>query len=353
MRESLVPLVAYYVSDHGYGHAARSVAVIRALIANDSNVEIVVKTASPLEFIRRCLPQHRVQFSTRWNDVGLILYPGCFQVDATATRGAVERWVERWSVWMEEERRFWRERPPSVIVSDVAPQPLLLAQELGVPGVLVSNFTWHEMYEPLMEGHMALGALRNAYCTASLGVALPMCGSLLSTVQRQVGWLVRRMGRSRDAVRQTLGVGQDEPLVYVGFGRAVQQMEQKVLAGRKLPFRVLVPEGIIGMPSAINLPASDTESQDYIGACDLVVSKAGFSTIAEAVAENVPMLLLRRDEVPEDRRSLAYIEGQSFGKGTSGADFQDGTWVDMAVAVLQERQRYAEAYQVSRPDLSG
>ena len=316
-------------------------------------MEIVVKTASPLEFMRRCLLQHRVQFSNRWNDVGLILYPGCFQVDAIATRRAVEGWVERWSGWMEEERLFWRKRPPSVIVSDVAPQPLLLAQELGVPGVLVSNFTWLEMYEPLMEGHMALSALKNAYRTASLGVALPMSGSLLSSIQRQVGWLVRKMERSRDSVRQTLGVEQDEPLVYVGFGRAVQEMEQKVLAGSKLPFRVLVPERIIGLPSAISLPASETESQDYIGACDLVVSKAGFSTIAEAVAGNVPMLLLRRDEVPEDRRNLAYVEQQGFGKGTSGADFEDGTWVDIAEAMLQERQRYAEAYQVNCPDLSG
>ena len=36
MRESLAPLVAYYVSDHGYGHAAKSVAVIRTLIATDA-----------------------------------------------------------------------------------------------------------------------------------------------------------------------------------------------------------------------------------------------------------------------------------------------------------------------------
>ncbi len=89
-------LVAYYVSDHGYGHASRSIAVIRALVAEDPEVEVVVKSARPLSFLESSLGNPRVSFSRLTNDVGLILKPASFHVDTEATRHAANRWVESW-----------------------------------------------------------------------------------------------------------------------------------------------------------------------------------------------------------------------------------------------------------------
>ncbi len=35
-------IIAYYIPDYGYGHAARSIAIIRELLKKDSQVHIII-----------------------------------------------------------------------------------------------------------------------------------------------------------------------------------------------------------------------------------------------------------------------------------------------------------------------
>ena len=48
--------IAFYISDHGFGHASRSIAIIRELIKKD-NLKIYIKTSSPLELIKNSLKE--------------------------------------------------------------------------------------------------------------------------------------------------------------------------------------------------------------------------------------------------------------------------------------------------------
>jgi len=347
-------LVAYYVSDHGYGHASRSIAVIRALLAEDPGVEVVVKSARPLSFLENSLADPQVTFSRRTNDVGLILKPGSFLVDTEATRHAATRWVESWPQWLEEEKRFWEgHRRPSVVVSDIAPQPFLLATAQGVPAMAVSNFTWREIYQELLGETLLRAKLDAAYQEATSALVPQMGGPLPFSATKEVGWVVRPAARSRQEVRRSLGVPDNVPLVYLNFGLAAAGMEKQVLSKGHAPFSLLLAEGTPGPKEALYFPLSDTESQDYVAASDLVVSKAGYSTIAEAVAGHVPMLLLRRDRVPEDRCSLERIEGWGFGEGIEETDLRDGLWVERAVEVLARREQYSHVYAAAALDLGG
>lgn len=37
-------LVIFYISDHGFGHAARNIPIIRELLATDVTLRVIVKT---------------------------------------------------------------------------------------------------------------------------------------------------------------------------------------------------------------------------------------------------------------------------------------------------------------------
>lgn len=47
--------ICYYISDYGYRHAARSVAIIRDLIAQSEKVKVVVCHSYALDFIKDSL----------------------------------------------------------------------------------------------------------------------------------------------------------------------------------------------------------------------------------------------------------------------------------------------------------
>jgi predicted glycosyltransferase len=93
-------------------------------------------------------------------------------------------------------------------------------------------------------------------------------------------------------VREELGVPQKDLLVYVGGGAALGPLNMKSAAAALRPgnMRVVVSSNV-SWPGSLHIPQNDPESQDYVGACDLVVCKAGYSTISEAISARVPMLL--------------------------------------------------------------
>ena len=55
------------------------------------------------------------------------------------------------------------------------------------------------------------------------------------------------------------------------------------------------------------IPKHYTESQHFIAASDLVITKAGWSTIAEAINANKPLIVLNRSHMEEDQNTIQYL----------------------------------------------
>ena len=187
-----MPSIAYYISDHDYGHAARSIAAIRSILDNTDSVKIMVKTARPLGFVQRSLCDSRVQFDAHQNDVGFQVRPASFRVDTETTTHAIRHWVAGWTCWFEEELAYWQGQKPALIISDIAPQPFQLARRLGVQSIAISNFTWHEMYAGILDPLPELEQIRATYGLADSAL-VPQIGGLLPFRRcREIGWLVLR-----------------------------------------------------------------------------------------------------------------------------------------------------------------
>jgi UDP-N-acetylglucosamine:LPS N-acetylglucosamine transferase len=91
--------------------------------------------------------------------------------------------------------------------------------------------------------------------------------------------------------------------------------------------RLLIPSNInLPFNSVIKIPSYETETQNYINMCDLVVSKTGYSTISEAIKGKVPMFLLKRQGFKEDEILGNTIEQLGIGRFISEKAFLDGEW---------------------------
>lgn len=336
------PRVCFYTSDCGYGHAARDIALIREL-QETLHAEVVVRTGSPAEFMSRSLPG--VEVVQGPNDPGVVMDGAA--VDRERTLAIVEQWLSTWDDCIAGEKAFLHDRGIDLVLSDIAPQPFLAAEELGIPSLGVSNFTWHLIYTHLYGQNELTSRIAEAYRAADGAFLLPLHEPMeVFSDQREVGLVVRPVTRSR---AELPGLSSKRPLVYLGGG---QSLDPAVFRGIKTALRectLLVPSWT-EIPGTIRIPPGETETQDWIAACDLVVSKPGYSTISEAIRAGVPLALFRRDGFAEDDYLIGGVEHLGIGKEVSTEAVLDGSWTEDLESLMDLRKNFDEIDDIFKRD---
>lgn len=99
----------FYITNHGYGHASRNVAIIKKMFEMDENIVIHVKTDEErIRFLKRNLEElgEKIVYYSGYTDVGLILNPDTLQVDAAALESEVCRELAYWDSYIQKETAF-------------------------------------------------------------------------------------------------------------------------------------------------------------------------------------------------------------------------------------------------------
>jgi UDP:flavonoid glycosyltransferase YjiC (YdhE family) len=317
--ESRLKRICFYTSDYGYGHAARDVAVIRGLL-DQNDFQILVRTYVPFQFMRKSLPSVRV--FQRKNDVGVFMNGA--KADAKKTGQMVDAWVDSWDSYIAEEMSFCESENIDLILSDIVPQSFLVARELGIPGIGISNFTWHFIYSHLLGPTESVQRLKGAYEMADGALVLPFNEEMALLKSRQeISLISRKITPSIADLISESGL-----LVYMGLGKSLDAsffLRLRHIEGFGLQF--LVSSGTnFPLKNVIKIPPEETETQNYIAMCDLVVSKAGYSTVSEAIRAGVPMCIFGRDGYEEDRLIANGIEALGIGRKISEEQFLEGEW---------------------------
>lgn len=324
------PRICIYVSDFGYGHAARDIALIREL-QESLGAEVVVRTGSPAAFMARSLPG--VEVISGPNDPGVVMEGAA--VDRERTLAAIERWLASWDVYITAEKTFLRDRGIDLVLSDIVPQPFLAAEELGIPSLGISNFTWHLIYTRLFGKTELTDWIAEAYHTADGALLLPLHEPMeVFCNRREVGLVARPVTRDRMEIRRLCGISEREPLAYLGGGESLEPTIFRGIKAACSGCTLLVPSWT-DLPGAVRISPGETETQDWIAACDLVVSKPGYSTIAEAGQAGIPMALFRREGFAEDDYLIGGVERLGIGREIPAATVLDGSWADDLESLME------------------
>lgn len=339
------PTICWYISDYGYGHASRSIAMIRA-VTSAMEVEVLVRTGGPAEFVRQSLPG--VTVHTGQNDIGVVLKDRTAQVDRSRTEEAFTSWIGGWDAYIAAEKQFCNEHGVDLVLSDIAPQPFLVAESLGVPGIGVSNFTWHSIFSFLFPGHPALEQIEGAYGAADQGLVLPFDdGMAVFKRRRRIGLIARQITVDRSALKRRYGLDEDQVVVFLGPGKGHPSLSPDVLRRlSKIGVICVVPTAAEARGrDLIRIPAGETESQNYVGMSDLVVAKGGYSTVSEAVQAQIPLVLFQREGFFEDHLFTDQVTACGIGREIAGEAYQDGAWI----ADLDRLDEYRDHFDTLRP----
>jgi L-arabinokinase len=334
--------IVFYVSGHGFGHAARSIEIIHALLRRDKEARIVVKTTVPWRLFEETLAK-RVEYVRLQCDAGMRQIDS-LNIDMEASLRDAKLFQAQLPGLAASEASFLQQSSARVVVGDIPPLAFAAARLAGVPSVAVGNFTWDWIYEgyPEYSPFDLAEDIRQIYARAHTALRLPMAAGFrgLDAVTRDVPFVARQSRRAPDEVRRALGMRprvHDKPLVIVSFGghgldgldaRAVASLNEYSIATTGLSdggHGVQAAPGLVHI-SERQLDAAGLHYADLVRAADVVVTKPGYGIISEAIANDTAVLYTSRGRFPEYevlvREMPRYLRTQFIDRD----DLLDGNW---------------------------
>lgn len=340
------PRLAYVISSHGFGHGARSCAIIDALGRLDPAIEVEIWSAVPDWFFADSLrPLPLLHRET--TDLGLV-QSDALEEDLTATLSQLRHWVPPPAQRLRRLLAAFEERHISHVVCDISPLGLEAARAGGLPCALVENFTWDWIYRGYAEAAPELltfaDRLEETFAGAELRLQLePMCSPRDGAVACPP--VSRRPRLSRRAVRQQLGVPLDAPLVLVTMGGIEWDygaLDDRLRSLHDGPW--LVIPGSSEAPQRqgrlVRLPhRSAFYHPDLIHAADGVLGKLGYSTVAEVWSAGAPFAYVPRRRFPESPPLEAWVKSNLPHLRIAPGEFVDGRWLDVLPELLRSARR--------------
>ncbi len=331
--------IAYFISPHGYGHAARAAAVMTALVELDPAIRFEIFTRVPRWFFQDSLPGS-FGYHSLLTDIGL--------VQATALSEDLPETVRRLNDFLPFDCQPVQRLAQRVhrlncrlIVCDIAPLGLVVAREAGLPSVLVENFTWDWIYQDYVpyDGQMSRHAayLQAVFTTADYHVQTePICDRRAADLTTPpVSRGIRTPARQ---VRQQLGIPDLASTVLITMGGIPWQYTFLRQLENQRDVYFIVPGAGTRMQRRgrlILLPnRSGFHHPDLINASDAVMGKLGYSTLAEVYQAGVPFGYIPRRRFRESPVLAAYIHSHMHGLAVDEAQFQDGSWLSLLPDLL-------------------
>jgi hypothetical protein len=325
-----VAKLAFYVTSHGFGHLNRAVAVINHVPAA---LPVVIRSHPNLFPNWRERLTRPAELTGYVSDAGAVNPPG----DSNATDGpatlelaarvhaeAMER-VDKEAEWLREER-------VAALLCDAPAVPLVAARRAGIPGCLLVNFTWADIYAPYVraaggQANGLLAELRQAYRQATTVFrAEPALRMAWLPGQVNVGMVANPGRNRRKELRGLLSLGTKERLIYFYVGRYGQRdldwgrLETYASSGIHFVGYHAAPVGALKNLHLVS--ASEWHGSDLIASTDALVAKAGYGTVCEAMAGNTPIIYPPRRGFSEFRALDRSLRSWGGGIPISSRDFR-------------------------------
>ncbi len=337
------PAIAFFVSAHGFGHATRSAAVMAAIQARRPEVRCEVFTAAPAWLFSETL-SGSFGFHTLDTDIGLVQTTP-LEEDPRRTLAALDEFYPLRPAQVDALAEQLRALGCRLVVSDIAPLGIAAGRRAGLPAVLQENFTWDWIYSayerelPAFSRHVTY--LRALFAAADFHIQTePVCRPARPDL---VTAPVSRAGRTpRADQRRDLGLAADQPAVLVSLGGLAPGHPALARLGEQPSVRFLVPSDVparLARDNVTFLPWSGScYHPDLIRAADAVVTKLGYSTLAEAYCAGTPAAFVTRSRFPECRPLEAFAEMHLQGLTIQPESFAGGDWVAHLPGLLALRR---------------
>ena len=330
---------AFFVTPHGFGHASRAAAVAESLTRRFPPCQFEFFTTIPKHHIAASVENFHYQ--TLNCDVGMA-QADALRADLPKTLQRLNSFLPFGSTEVQRLVAYLQRQHCTAVISDIAPLGLEVAHAADLPSVLVENFTWDWIYRGYALRHPQMGDyadyLSLIFARADLRLQCqPIChkrsgGILTSPVSR-------RFQKDPATVRSQLGLSPSAKMVFISMGGTPHSLPDLAILGKRYSDITFVIAGhypIQMMPSNVRLLPINSPlfHPDLMRAANVVIGKAGYSTIAEVYQAGVPFGYFSRPECPEMPPLLSFLKEKIQGIHFTDYDYQTNAWLDHLTTLL-------------------
>ncbi|MBT2661606.1 glycosyltransferase [Bacillus sp. ISL-45] len=303
-------VIAYYISDYGYGHASRSIAIIRELLLRNSNIRIIVCHSFAISFMKNSIRSSRVSFREVNTDIGYFLKSDSIYPYKKLLLEEYLKFTNELDCRLLVEEGFLKSNHVDLVLSDISPLPFQSARNLGIPSIGLSNFTWYTAYRGLIE-ESELTPLKEAYSKMTYFFSLAGSNETWGFDSKEYGFFSRKVDLSEiNSIRNQVDKSYEKKIVFLGLGMKVDQATLDLLPIWDSPDIEFVVSSNVPVirENVQQIPLDYVETQNYIASSNLVITKAGWGMVGEALNNNVPLLILERPLMTEDQSTITYLK---------------------------------------------
>lgn len=307
--------IALYISSHGFGHMTRCLAVVDYILKNSNYNIYIACDKNQNDFARIYLKDYssRIIYKDILTDIGLINKKNSLEVDSSLLEEQLSSFINSWDDTLMKEYNMLKSLEIKCIISDISPIGCLLGHKLGVENILISNFTWVDQYKFLNINENIISKFRLAYSYVTkfikYDLALPTSSIITKNID-EVSFICRPIYKERvEFIRKKYGKS-----IFITCGKSATLNKICIKNFRGTIFTTSGVDIICDDKcNVIKLPIDILDTQNYIAACDLVIAKAGWGTIAEAIVAHTNLVLIERPSAKEDSFNIEEIKKNKLG----------------------------------------
>ena len=325
--------IAWFVSPHGFGHAARASALMDEIYRMRPDAVFEIFTTVPMWFFSASLgaPFHYHECPC---DVGLV-QRSALEEDIEATVSLLDEVDLLAEIAIAPLAEKVSRLGCHAVVADIAPQGLAVARSAGLPSILVENFTWDWIYRAYASVCPSIGRwierFERVFAQCDLRIqAEPWCRQVECALR--VGPISRRPREDGATIRARLGFEQETPMLLVSMGGIPWRFSGLERAAEVTGVSIVVPGGgstETRSGSLIVLPHhSRFHHPDLVHAADGGLAKLGYSTVAEVWSAGCSLGWIPRPTFPESDQMARWVHRTLAGAEFSQDELIDGHWVE-------------------------
>lgn len=310
-----------------------------AIVSRMPDVRFDIYTRVPRWFFEGSL-RGGFSYHSLVTDVGLV-QETALEADISATVRALREFLPFDERRITELAARLQKMHTDLVMCDIAPLGIAAARTAGIPSLLIENFTWDWIYEAYRAENAGIEPyiryLRDRFAEADHHVQTePICNP--SDVDITVPPIRRSPRASPEVIRRQLDIPLDASVVLITMGGVPWQYTFLEYLASYPDVYFVVPGVAASRPAPENvrlLPRdADVYHPDLIEASDVVIGKAGYSTVAEVYHAGLPFGYVLRPAFRESSVMEAFIEEHMYGIALEAAAFADGRWLRRLSALL-------------------
>ncbi|ACK67141.1 conserved hypothetical protein [Rippkaea orientalis PCC 8801] len=322
------PIIYLAATGHGFGHAVRMASVASAIKTLNPNTLLILVTTAPRWLLESYIEGDFIH-RPRAFDVGVI-QADSLRMDKIATLEKMQEIFKKQRALIASEVNFIQTNKVGLILADIPPLMAPIAKAAGVPCWMMGNFGWDFIYQDWgQEFQGIIDWITQCYQQCDRLFRLPMAEPMTAfkTIM-DVGLTGGNPRYSEATLRNQFNLTcPPEKTILLTFGglglqaipyHNINQFPdwQFITFDRQSP----------DLPNLIKVTNTGYRPVDFMPLCGRVVSKPGFSTFAEAMRLEVPIVSLTRDDFAEASFLLEGIQNYSYHQIIDTKQFYQSNW---------------------------